>query len=229
MALKHCLSMGQKLFPGAVGRLTCILVLVLSFPVLAQDVVDISGQWDAGELQTRIIDDVPLSEHGLRISEDYDHSYDPHIQCVQSGLPRLLMIPYPIRIEQFEDRVVITYEEWDVVRTIPVNGHFPEHGGLLHLGHSVANYVGDELVISTIGLQTGIARNRHQLWFTSYEATVEERYAPMGDGTDRLRYRFTLTDPVMLDEPWTVEMHLEPYPEDFVRFDCTMFERPTLN
>ena len=60
---------------------------------------------------------------------------------------------------------------------------------------------------------------------TSNEATVVERYYVGDDGN--LHQEMTLTDPVMLEEPWVTRQTYSPYDIDLLPFECELRERPS--
>jgi hypothetical protein len=122
---------------------------------------------------------------------------------VQSPIPTLLTDPYPFQIDQKADRVILTYEKEDIVRTIWLEGHghpkptvyeFATHG------YSFGRYEGDKLIIETtkfnfdpIGLDNDFGNIP-----SSTQKKVTERYSRQGD---RLRVDLTIEDPVFLLKP----------------------------
>ena len=58
----------------------------------------------------RVAERPVLTDRGHGVSDGFDVAYDPHNQCVQAGLVRHLTTPYPMKIEQYPDRVLLIYE-----------------------------------------------------------------------------------------------------------------------
>src|SRR5690606_24127295 len=68
------------------------------------------------------------------------------------SIPHMWSDPYVYQIEQFDDRVVFTYEKDDVVRTawLEGKGHsYPAKNQYFPYGFSTARYDGDALVVET--------------------------------------------------------------------------------
>jgi hypothetical protein len=93
------------------------------------------------------------------------------------------------------------------------------------MGHSVGHWEGDTLVIETIGLT-----NRTRLDdfgnVHSEEMTVVERYSR--PDYDTLAFNYTLTDPKVYTEPWTVPMRyidLAPPGFELMEYACTDFNK----
>lgn len=82
-----------------------------------------------------------LTEHGQALMAEFDPADDPAVQCVQSGLVRTITSPYPIEVLQYDDRVTIEYEEWEVFRTVHLNGRVPDGHEPSPLGYSVGHFL----------------------------------------------------------------------------------------
>ena len=188
--------------------------------------VELSGLWYGGGGPTGRVAEMPaLTERGHAISDGFDPAYDPHNQCVQAGLVRQLTTPYPMKIEQYPDRVLVIYEEWEIVRTILLTTEFPEQAGRSSMGTSIGRYEDDALVVSTVGLLPSVGRLRTYLYFQSDQTTVEERFSRNEQG--QLFQEVVVTDPVMLAEPWQMTRTYGPYEFELLSFGCELRERPS--
>ena len=167
------------------------------------------------------------------VKELYYESYDHHVQhssklLTQAGKDRVaayqldegaaldcspdgdgwstqLFAPLPSRIKQFEDRVEISYEYWNAVRTIYLDGRTPpENLPPSRLGFTTGRYEGGALVASTTMLLPG------ELYLPGGDTLVAlklsesalgtERYSLSEDG-ERLDLVWSISDPEYLVEP----------------------------
>jgi hypothetical protein len=113
-------------------------------------------------------------------------------------MPFAMMSPYPTELVDLGDRIVLRGEAYDLERTVhkaaPESAPPPSP-----LGLSVARYENGALVIETTRIDyhsygdLGPAQ--------SDRSRVVERFALSADGST-LDYDVTVTDPVMLAEPW---------------------------
>jgi uncharacterized protein DUF6152 len=139
-----------------------------------------------------------LTEAGRRAQARYETGEQAVGDCEVPGMPYAMMSPYPIEIARQGDRLRIRGEAYDLTRTVlltaPAVAPAPAP-----LGLSVAHLTADELVIETSGIDyhsygdLGPAQ--------SNQAHVVERFKLSADGLT-LAYDITVTDPVMLAEPW---------------------------
>jgi len=133
---------------------------------------------------------------------EYDPANDPAVDCKPDGdgLRHQITAPLPIRIDQFEDKIVINYEYWKAVRTVHMDGRgHPEEGETNRLGHSIGHYEDQTLVIETtqilpalISLPGGYIRH-------SSNATLVERYTRNGDRLDLI---WEINDPAHFEKPY---------------------------
>lgn len=137
----------------------------------------------------------------------YDPESDPTVDCNPDGDGWLhqLLAPIPFKFEQFEDRVVIRYEYWNVVRTIYTDGRKPtQDAAPVRLGHSVGHYDGAAFVVETSGILPAIMMIHHNppgLFLThSSEVRTIERYTVSEDG-NRLNLEWTMIDPENFRQP----------------------------
>jgi hypothetical protein len=139
-----------------------------------------------------------LTDEGRRAQVRYEGGEQAVGDCEVPGMPYAMMSPYPIEIVDQRDRLLIRGEAYDLTRVVYLE---PPTGarGASPLGSSVGRFSGDELVVETSGIDyhsygdLGPAQSK--------ESRVVERFKLSADGL-RLDYDITVTDPVMLAEPW---------------------------
>ena len=165
-----------------------------------------------------------LTAHGEAVMADFDPLEDPAVRCEHPGLVRAILNPYPMKIEQVEGNLNISYEEWTAQRLVRMNSEFPDDRASSNLGYSIGHYDNGKLVISSMGMTRGLNMTRQFLWVSEQASTIEE-YSLNQRG--QLILEFTLTDPTMLAEPWRVEKILNPYGQGLLDFECETRERPS--
>ena len=139
-----------------------------------------------------------LTDEGRRAQSRYESGQQAVADCEVPGMPYAMMSPYPIEIVEQGNRLLIRGEAYDLTRVIylepPASLPAPSP-----LGLSVGRLSGDELVIETSRIDyhsygdLGPAQ--------SNQSHVVERFKLGADGVT-LEYQITVTDPVMLAEPW---------------------------
>lgn len=162
------------------------------------------------------------TDHARELLADFDPADDPAVVCVQSGLARAITSPYPIDVVQSGDTVTIEYEEWEVLRTIHIDGNIPDDYEPNPLGYSIGRYEDDALIVTSTGTTQGLARIGEFFW-TSEEMSTVERYSLTERG--QLRLDLDITDPIMLTTPLRFERIWNPYDQPLLDFDCILRER----
>jgi len=105
-----------------------------------------------------------------------------------------------MQIYQTEDFVIINAEMNHDARIIHLNQQAREHAYPQWMGYSYGNWEGDTLVVNTSQFRP------EQSWLAfrmSGEIAVREEFSLIDD--DTIFYRYTVTDPVIYSEPFTVE------------------------
>lgn len=164
----------------------------------------------------------PFNEVGAALQAQYDAANDPAVQCEEPGLVRQNgKTPHPIRIEQFDDHVMISNEEYGGVRTIYFDKRDLVGGEHSHLGQSIARYEEQKLIIETTHLRANLAEGRGNA-LTNQTTTVES-YWRSADENDRsfLNTQMVITDSGHLTEPYTMSTK-RPYTAgyEFSEADC---------
>jgi hypothetical protein len=187
---------------------------------------------DAGRYQREEYVRPRLTAEGLA-ALGVDPADDPgFLYCEPWAFAREIFAPHQLEITQLDDRVELRYGEWEIRRTIYLDAR-PRSTAepSSPMGHSVARYEGDALVIDTSGISANLAPwgpgfvphpfdGKH-----SERLRVVERYTRSEEG-DRLLLSATMEDPWALREPlvlkkvwrWAPDQEIFPYE------DC---ERPT--
>lgn len=163
----------------------------------------------------------PFNEAGAALQAEWDPIDDPQVACEDPGLIRQAgFTPHPVRIEQHDDHVVISYEEYGGVRTI----YFDDRDitdEFRRLGQSVARYEGDTLVIESTHLPANPTGTPGH-WLSD-RATTVETYRRLDDPTQgpMVEMEMIITDPGYLTEPWEMvwkKLYTEGY--EFIPVEC---------
>jgi hypothetical protein len=139
-----------------------------------------------------------LTAEGRRAQARYETGEQAVGDCEVPGMPYAMMSPYPIELVSRGRQLLIRGEAYDLTRVIALDAP-ASRPAPSPLGTSVARFSGDELVIETSGIDyhsygdLGPAQ--------SNQSHVVERFKLSADGL-KLDYDVTVTDPVMLAEPW---------------------------
>lgn len=162
-----------------------------------------------------------LTPAGAEIQAAYDITTDsPAGRCIAYPTPMFLAIPYLNKIEILDDRVIISGELYNTVRTIYTDGRsHPENGTLSNQGHSIGRWEGDNLVVETTLLEA----HRSSLIDGSPMGTgriVTERFRLSEDRT-HLLIDFHVEDPEYLAEPFEGTLEWVHMPElDLIGIAC---------
>lgn len=155
--------------------------------------------------------DWPFTEKGQNLVANFSDTQNPQIECVNPGPPKANLLPYPFAITRPDDNtMVIEYEARELPRTIYLNADAPV-GEPSPLGHSVAHFEGDELVIETSnftadrwGTYTGVD--------SSVQKHLIERLKLSNDGLE-MDMLITVTDPEYFTEPVEIVHKLRKLPD----------------
>ena len=200
---------------------------IISIPLLLADGrPNLSAAWGRGRggPSFRNHRAPPFNEAGDAMQEQWDPAGDPQVACEDPSLPRQAgYTPHPVRIEQFDDHVVISYEEYGGVRTIYLDGRDAGNAGneLVPLGRSVGRYEDDRLIIESTHIPAGpTGQYGNQL---SDQTTIVETYRRLDDPTQgpMVEMEMIINDPTHLYEPWEMvwkKLYTENY--EFIDVEC---------
>lgn len=182
----------------------------------------LAGIWHRkGPLDGRRNPPMAPTNRAVGFDKAFDNPLSPTYDCVPIPIPAVMNDNYDFQITQQADRVIITYEKMDVVRTVWLEGHgHPKPGAYdytIH-GHSIGRYEGDRLVVETTKFTLdprGFNSNR----FIPNTAMkkVTERYWREGD---TLKMETVSVDPLVLREPFHWDFEYTLRKEPLTPYDC---------
>lgn len=169
-----------------------------------------------------IAEEPTFTELGAELQAAFDPVNDPQVQCEPPGIVRQAgYTPHPARLEQNDDHVVLSYEEYGSVRTVYFDDRDLIGGEHTHLGQSIARYEGDTLVIETTHLKENLSGAGG--YALSDQTTTVETYQRLADvdGRSMLRLDMIINDPLHLAEPWS-QAWIKGYTHDyeFIPVEC---------
>jgi hypothetical protein len=130
---------------------------------------------------------------------------DPVVKCYMPGIPRATYLPFPFQKIQSPEQRGYAYEFARASRNVYVDQPEFEFPIYSWMGHSLAHFEGDTLVIEVTGQGADTwfdhAGNHH-----TEELTVTERYTHMSEKV--VMYEATLDEPNVYTEPWKVSFPL---------------------
>jgi len=212
---------GEKYSAG----LTLALAIVLAFSTLAKaptihsapkalpgfSLNDFSGVWMERQNATAFSPDEPplqpwAAEKYKSVKPGYGprataNSEDPILNCQPPGVPRIMLIPFPMQIVQTPGEVVMLFEYDHYVRHIYLDRRsHPKELDSSWMGDSIGWWEGDTLVIDTAGLndRTWLDQVGHP---HSDALHVVERLRRTD--RDTLQDDLTIDDPKAYKKPWT--------------------------
>ncbi|MFK7865519.1 MAG: hypothetical protein AB8B95_14985 [Pseudohongiellaceae bacterium] len=189
---------------------------------------DVSGLWELNGPGTE--SEILLTAEGLRLQTEYDLlNDDPSLACIPASVSRVWANPGSrTRIEIADSVVSISYELFDLRRTIPVAGEseFPDLPSTKNLsgtyfaemGSSIAKIQGDELVIHSRNHSPGYIRTSRGIPQGTGTVTTEEFKVI----DDVLHITHTYIDDSLYEKPIVLEYFLRrAETEAFVIYGCT--------
>jgi hypothetical protein len=191
---------------------------------------NLEGVWAIDPTLFREYSDAKYTPEGQRRHDSFDGAADPSYKCIPSGLGRAWDEPdTSAKIEQFDDLVVISYEMYDLVRTIGLNqnGHplepRPSTSNLSGvsmptMGHSIGWYEDDVLVIESLAYAPGNITTLRRRPPQSVALRSIERIHR--DAEDRLVVEITYVDSIILSEPMTAKNRYLRSAFKFSIYDC---------
>lgn len=186
-------------------------------PRLADGKPDLSGLYIA-ERDLRLVGNVTLvpGAESYRIETAAD-DLGAGVNCLPPGLPAATMLPFPFQIVQKADVLAIVYEAYSLFRVIPIGRDHADYLAPAWMGHSVAHWDGDTLVVDVRGFndKTVVAGYRH-----TEDLRVVERFRRTAYET--VEYEATVEDPNVFAAPLRYAGHLTLHPEwDIGEYVCT--------
>ena len=129
---------------------------------------------------------------------------DPEVKCYLPGVPRSTYMPYPFQIFQTPQSFMLAYQFAGAVREVFLEdpGESPVDSWM---GWSYGQWDGDTFVVEVTGLHPDSWWDRTGTHHSDF-SKVTERYTMRSE--NHIHYEATIEDPVVLTEPFTIEMPL---------------------
>ena len=163
----------------------------------------------------------PLTESALARQAEWNEFVDnPQLDCIAPGMPPTMGNPYPLKFVRTGENIEIRQEEFDVVRTIHMDGVPDAHVPASPLGYSVGHWENDNtLAISTSKINW---QYFNRVGVSQSEAVETHERFTLDDEAGQLHYELTVTDPETLTEPykWKALWVWEPG-EVVSEYNCT--------
>jgi hypothetical protein len=144
---------------------------------------------------------------------------DPTAQCIVGGVPRSDAVPYPFKIFQIPNEVVILYEAVQSFRQVFTDGRkFPEDPTPTWFGYSVGHWEGNEFVVQTTGFNDkGWLDNNGKPATDALKVTERFRRKDFG----HMDIVITIDDVKAYTKPWTVTLPLTFMPDtELLEYIC---------
>jgi len=208
--------------------LTAIFLASLLLSPALFAATDISGFWllILPDSESEIL----FTAEGRRIQSNYDLLVDdPSLSCIPASTSRIWANPGSrISIEQTDDRVLISYELFDLRREIPIGNEsaMPEGPSTKNLdgtyfeqmGSSFARYEGDSLFIESRNHIDGYIRTSRGIPQSEDTIAIEELRVEDG----KLRITHTYIDETLYDQPFVLEYTFKRIIETEIEtYECT--------
>jgi hypothetical protein len=173
---------------------------------------------------------LPYNAAAKKLADEYAAHFtlddDPGRYCIWPGMPRAIWgAPFTVEVNQRAQDISIYWEGYGMYRKIYMADHDPPKPVLPSaMGHSVAHWEGDTLVIETSNLKPYPYMTRMA---TSSAAHVSERMHleerdVNGQKTKYLVDEVTLTDPKVYTEPVKIKGTLQLRPDlALIEYTCT--------
>jgi hypothetical protein len=178
---------------------------------------DLSGFWElsggnGGEIgpdrpeltpAARELERTNVSANEVSLPTD---SNDPAFQCNPVGYPRIIFDAEPVEFTFTEGRLLQLFQWGRVLREIWLDGRDVPSGenldnlGPAWYGHSVGEWQGDTLVVTTVGMEDRAWLTERDGMPKSFSARIEERYQRVD--ADTIEFQMTVYDPEMYTSPW---------------------------
>ena len=187
-------------------------------PRLANGKPDLSGVYSA-DRNVRLVAPPKLKAgaESFRVIEAAERDAGTGEDCLPPGVPAATMLPFPFQVVHTPDTIAILYEAYHQFRVAPIGRDHAEYLAPAWMGHSVARWDGDTLVVDVRGFndRTIVAGHRH-----TEELRVVERY--MRAAYDTIVYEAAVSDPNVFAEPVRYSGTLTLHPEwEIGEYVCT--------
>ena len=155
--------------------------------------------------------------YGPRATPD---SEDPILNCLPPGVPRIMLIPFPMQVIQIPGEVILLFEYDHYIRHIYLDRReHPKELDLSWMGDSIGWWEGNTLVVDTAGLndKTWLDQVGHP---HSDALHVVEHIRRID--RDTLQDDLTIDDPKAYKKPWTGQQVFKRRPTwHLLEYVCT--------
>ncbi len=163
---------------------------------------------------------VPTPE-GKAAAANFSIEMNPRLQCEETNIFHDWWFDGHVnKVKQTDDKIIMTYGFMDLVRTIHLDmASHPDNITPSRAGHSIGKWVGDTLVVDTVGFEAGwLAAVRTGVKHSDQMHTVE-RFNLSEDG-EWLIMTYTINDPLYLAEPYTAQLTQNKTNEPYSDYAC---------
>jgi hypothetical protein len=164
------------------------------------------AEWQARRAAERAAD-----ARGVPLATNYTH-------CIPDGVPSMMSGPFPFEIVQSASQVNIAQEAYSQVRRIYLGKPQLTLADieLGFYGRSVGAWQGDTLVVDTIGIKDYV---KFRDVPHTRDMRITERFRLVRP--DILWDEITITDPAVLEKPWTVTFAYRRMPDyEIIEYVC---------
>jgi hypothetical protein len=191
---------------------------------------DFSGLYFPSGGRNQTPNPLPYNDAAKQLAAEYEKAFtlddDPGRYCIWPGMPRAIWgAPFTVEINQRPQDISIYWEGYGMYRKIYMADHNPPEPVLPSaMGHSVAHWEGETLVVETTHLKQYPYMTRMA---TSAAAHVIERMHLEERDVNGQKAKFlvnevTLTDPKVYTEPVRVRAALQLRPDlSLIEYTCT--------
>jgi hypothetical protein len=229
----------KRIFAGQARRLALAALaaplLLLAEPSLAQRQSgaepDFTGVWFPAGFGRRTPDPLPYTAAAQKLVDEYQEQFtledDPGRYCIWPGMPRAPWgAPFAIEIFHRDQDLTIYWEGYGMFRKIYMEDHNPPEAILpTAMGHSLAHWDGDTLVIETSHLKPYPYLSRFP---TTSNAKVTERMHLTEREVDGEMKKFlvddiTVVDPQLYTEPVHIHAEAQYRPDLYIlEYTCSV-------
>jgi hypothetical protein len=180
-----------------------------ALPRLADGKPDLTGLYQA-ERNVRLVGEIKLvpGAESYALVEATERDAGTGDDCLPPGVPAATLLPFPFQIVHTPDVFTVMYEAYHQFRIAPVGRDHAEYLAPAWMGHSVARWDGDTLVVDVRGFndRTVVAGHRH-----TEDLRVTERYRRVT--YDTVEYEALVEDPNVFAAPLRYAGTLTLHPE----------------
>jgi hypothetical protein len=188
----------------------------------AAAVATAKAAWPAGVPVVEGRPSFQVSEAGkLAVGNNFNRELNPRFHCQATNLFHDWWFDQNVnKIEQTDDKIVMTYGFMDIVRTIHLDmDSHPKNITPSRSGHSIGKWEGDTLVVDTIGFEEGwLEATRVGVKHSDQMHTVEK--FNLSDDGQWLIMTYTINDPLYLEQPFTAQLTHGKTNAPYTQYDC---------